>query len=269
MPVDRAVPQGLRGGRKEGGFTRRALLKAAVSALAVSMSRGVRALGAGSRFDVAEIMLPSGTTSRPAAWQRLLYEVIQSTSIECDPKAIQLAPDDPKLFEHPFSVLIGDGPLPELSEKAIQQLVRYLSYGGFLLVDDTTGELGGGFYKSVWRVSNRMFPTRPLAPLPADHSVYRSFFLLDRPVGRLALSSTLEGVSLGAITPLIYCPDDLSGALDRGPDGRDRYPVVPGGAEQRREALKLGINLVLYSLTSNYKHDQAHVMELIREGRLE
>ena len=41
------------------------------------------------------------------------------------------------------------------------------------------------------------------------------------------------------------------------------------GEDQRREAVKLGINLVLYSLTSNYKHDQAHVAELMREGRLE
>jgi hypothetical protein len=44
---------------------------------------------------------------------------------------------------------------------------------------------------------------------------------------------------------------------------------VPGGAEQRREAVKLSINLMMYSLTSNYKHDQAHVAELMREGRIE
>ena len=37
----------------------------------------------------------------------------------------------------------------------------------------------------------------------------------------------------------------------------------------RREALKLGINLVLYSLTANYKKDQAHVRELMKQGWLE
>ena len=68
---------------------------------------------------------------------------------------------------------------------------------------------------------------------------------------------------------MIYCRNDLSGALERGNDGRHRYPAVPGGEWQRREAVKLGINLVLYSLTANYKKDQAHVRELMLQGRLE
>ena len=107
------------------------------------------------------------------------------------------------------------------------------------------------------------------SPLPGDHFVFRSFFLLERPLGRVANSDTMEGVTIGPVTPLIFCGNDLSGALDRDATGRDRFPVVPGGYSQRREALKLSINLVLYALTSNYKHDQAHVVELMREGRLE
>ena len=108
-----------------------------------------------------------------------------------------------------------------------------------------------------------------MAPLPGDHSLYRAFFLLDRPVGRVAISEVLEGVTLGPVTPIVYCPNDLSGALHRGEDGRDRFPVVPNGELQRKEAIKLGVNLVMYSLTSNYKHDQAHVLELMRDGKLE
>jgi len=233
------------------------------------LSRPALSLGPGSRLDVAEIMLDKGTVSRPAAWQRLLFEVIQTTSVEAQPQAVQLSPEDPELFAHPFAVLIGNDSLPQLSDAAIEQLVRYLSYGGFLLIDDATGVLDGAFAQSVRRLCTRLFPTRPLSPLPGDHSIYRSFFLLDRPLGRVAVSDVLEGVTAGPITPLVYCPNDLSGALDRGPDGRDRFPVVPMGNTQRREALKLGINLILYSLTSNYKHDTAHVLELIREGRLE
>ena len=50
--------------------------------------------------------------------------------------------------------------------------------------------------------------------------------------------------------------------------GRDLHPCIPGGEYQRTEALKLAINLFMYSLTSNYKHDQAHVKKLLEEGRL-
>ncbi|MEM6928683.1 MAG: DUF4159 domain-containing protein, partial [Myxococcota bacterium] len=79
----------------------------------------------------------------------------------------------------------------------------------------------------------------------------------------------LEGVTVGNVTPVIYCRNDLSGALDRRADGRNAFSCVPGGELQRREAIKLGINLLMYSLTANYKKDQAHVRQLMKEGRLE
>jgi len=248
------------------GISRRALLG---SAAALAFAPRVRALGPASEVDIAEIQLPRGTVSRPEAWTRLLFELLQSTSVEAEPRAVQVAPDDPALFRHPFAVLAGDGALPALSEAAEQQLVRYLSYGGFLFIDDVTGERDSDFDVSVRQMVRRLFPTRPLTVLPADHSVYRAFFLLHEPMGRVALHRNLEGVAQGSMHPLIYGGDDLSGALDRRKDGADAFPCTPGGELQRREAVKLGINLLMYGLTSNYKQDQAHVEQLIREGRLE
>jgi hypothetical protein len=227
------------------------------------------AFGEASLVDVAELALPDGTVSRPNAWKRLLYEVIQTTSVECSPRPVLISPDLPELFEHPFSVLVLDGPFAPLSDVGVEQLSRYLAYGGFLLIDDTTGAERGPLDASVRRLIGRLFPTRPLSPLPADHSVFRSFFLLDKPLGRLARHSWLEGVTVGNVTPLVYMRNDLSGALDRMDDGRPRQACVPGGEGQRREAIKLGINLILYSLTANYKRDQAHVRALMLNGRLE
>jgi hypothetical protein len=249
-------------------WTRRAFL-GGVAASSVILPRVGSALGPGSRLDVAALRIGNATVARPNAWSRLLYEVENSTSVEVEPRTVELEPEDPALFEHPFSVLIGTAPLPDLTARAVEQLVRYLSYGGFLLVDDATANPRGPFVESVRRLTTRMFPTRPLSPLPFDHSVYRAFFLLDRPVGRTTAVESLEGITTGPTTPLILCGNDLSGALDRDETGRDAQAVIPGGESQRREALKLGINLVLYSLTSTYKHDAAHVMELIKEGRLE
>jgi hypothetical protein len=256
------------GGSQTHGIARRALLRGAVGVAALA-SMPARALGPGSELDVAEIALPRGTVSRPEAWSRLLFELIQSTSVEAEPRAVQLAPDDPELFRHPFAVLAGDGAFPGLSDAAVQQLGRYLQYGGFLLIDDTTGERDSAFDASVRALVRRLFPTRPLAPLSTDHSVYRSFFLLREAVGRVALHKRLEGVAQGSMHPLVYCRDDLSGALDRRADGANRNACVPDGESQRREAVKLGVNIVMYALTSNYKQDQAHVDQLMREGRLE
>jgi len=249
---------------------RRSFLAAIGAAGAVSMlPRRAWPFGGSGRVNVAEIQLATGTISRPEAWKRLLFETIQTTSVEASPEVAQLAPDDPKLFEHPFAVLCGDGALPALTQQAREQLVRYLSYGGFLLIDDASGTLHSDFDATVRRTIADLYPTRPLETLSADHSIYRSFFLLQEPAGRVQLSRVLEGVAHVSTHPLVYTRNDLSGALDRRADGSDRLPCTPGGEDQRREAIKLSINLLMYALTSNYKQDQAHVKELMREGRLE
>ena len=247
--------------------SRRAFLQALLCALA--LPRAAFALGDATRLDIAEIRLSEGVVSRTQAWVRLLYEVTQTTSVEANPRTVILDPDDPALFDHPFAVLTGNAAFPPLSPKALEQLARYLQYGGFLLVDDVSGVRDSSFDRSVRELCARLFPTRPLAPIPSDHSLYRSFFLIHRPHGRLDVLPYLEGITLGDVAPLVYCRNDLSGALERRADGGDLYTVSPGGETQRREAVKLGINLVMYALTSNYKKDAAHVRELMNSGRLE
>jgi hypothetical protein len=232
-------------------------------------TRPALALGRSSEADVAEVILPSGSISRPDAWTRLLYELEITTSIETVNSVVQLAPEDPALFDHPFAVLSGNGAFKALTREARQQLVRYISYGGFLLLDDATGLETSGFDSSVRRLCDRLFPTRPLAFLPSDHSLYRAFFLIDRPVGRLTTWPRLEGVTLGETTPIIYSRNDLGGALARDGSGRHAFPLDNGVPAQRREAVKLGVNLYVYALTSNYKKDQAHVKALMDQGRLE
>lgn len=246
------------------GPSRRQLIAGALAAPSLAW-----AFGTATKVDVGELDLGRGTLRRPNAWRRLLYEVANTTSIECEPRAVAVAPDDLDLFEHPFLVLQGDDRFEMPSEAGIEQLSRYLSYGGFLFVDDTTGAEDSPFDGAVRELARRLFPTRPLGPLPGDHSVFRSFFLLRRPVGRVDRFDHLEGVTSGEVAPLIYCRNDLSGALDRRDDGLPRQACVPGGENQRREAVKLGINLVLYSLTADYKKDQAHVRELMKLRRLE
>jgi hypothetical protein len=216
---------------------------------------------------LGDVSNPS-SLSRPSSWVQGLYMLMQSTSIEANPRSLLISPESEELFAHPFAVLIGDQAFDPLSELAVESLRRYLIYGGFLLIDDASGSKNSAFRTSVIRLCSRIFPTNQMLPLPSDHSVYRSFFLLNKPAGRNLVSPVLEGVQLGQIWPLIYCANDLSGALERRADGSNRYSVIPGGENQRRESVKLLINLILYALTSNYKHDQAHVAELLRRGDL-
>lgn len=228
-----------------------------------------QAFGQEAMVDIVELVLDTSTPSRPNAIKRLIYEVVQTTAVEADPTPHRLPFESKELFAHPFAILMGSESFRIPKAHELEALLRYLSYGGFLLVDDTSGSVKSGFNDSVRELVAALFPTRPLSPLPVDHSIYRSFFLIDRPVGRVSNFSYLEGVTVGNLTPLVYCRNDITGALDRTDIGADKYPCVPGGDRQRRSALKLALNILLYSLTANYKRDQAHVRQLILEGRLE
>ena len=118
-------------------LSRRELLGGAVALGAAALApRRAAAFGDVTLVDVAELDLGLGTVSRPGAWKQLLYEMTQSTSVECRPGSVRVKPEDPALFEHPFAVLVGDGAFAQPSDEAIEQLSQYLAYGGFLFVDD-------------------------------------------------------------------------------------------------------------------------------------
>ena len=77
--------------------------------------------------------------------------------------------------------------------------------------------------------------------------------------GRRLVHPYLEGASIGNTTPVIYCKNDLGGAWERDGLGNWVSPCTPGGEEQRKDAFHLGINLILYAMTGNYKEDLIHV----------
>ncbi len=250
-------------------WSRRGLLGRLAAGLAIAALRPARALAFGddAKAHVAELDLGPGTVARPTAWRRMLSEVTMATSVECDLRAVpRVRPEDPSLFEHPFLVLVAERGFAMPSQEGVAQLTRYLDYGGFLFIDDASGSDGSGVDAAARALMRVIYPTRPLVPLAPEHPVFRSFFLIGTPVGRTDRHKVLEGITTGTTTPVMYFRDDLSGALERDALGRER-PM--GDPSLRYGAVKLSINLMMYALTSNYKQDQAHVAELLRNQRLE
>ena len=54
-----------------------------------------------------------------------------------------------------------------------------------------------------------------------------------------------------------------AGAWAADETGRFLFPTVPADSLQREMALRTGINIVMYTLTGNYKADQVHVPALL------
>ncbi len=104
----------------------------------------------------------------------------------------------------------------------------------------------------------QVLPKYELKVLPPDHSVYQSFYLIGSIGGRQKVNPYLEGITIDTWTPVIYSQNDLTGAWSRDRYGKWVHECVPGGDLQRKAAIKIGINIIVYSLTSDYKKDLVH-----------
>jgi hypothetical protein len=188
-----------------------------------------------------------------------MEELIQRTSVEAATVRHEVSLTDPDLFSYPFLYITGKYDFEPFTQEEIEILRRFLSYGGFLLADDALGQPGYGFDKSFRREMKRIFPEKEFRRVPSSHTALRSYYLLRRIGGMRMVHPYLEGISIGSATPIIYCQNDLGGAWERDQLGNWLNSCTPGGEEQRRDAFHLGINLILYAMTENYKEDLIHV----------
>lgn len=132
--------------------------------------------------------------------------------------------------------------------------------GGFLLAEDTLGARGSGFDRSFRQEMEQVLPRHPLNRLPGDHALFQSFYLIELSeiAGRRRVDPFLEGIRIDEWTPVIYSRNDLAGAWSRDKQGAWLYECVPGGEAQRKAAFRMGVNMVVYSLTDDYKKDLVH-----------
>ena len=221
-----------------------------------------------SSLTLPRILYKGGNDNpRPEALRSLLSQVARRTSIEVNREPIALELSDPKLFKHPFIYLGGDESFEPFPEKDLKTLRKHLSYGGFLFIDDNSAESDSGFDRSVRRMTTRLFPQTPLRNIPRDHSVFRSFYLLNTVSGRAIVKSYMEGINLKGRTVLMYSANDQAGAWSRNKLGDWNFDVIAGGYRQRQLSIRLGINIILYALTLDYKKDMVHLPIILERLR--
>ena len=118
-----------------------------------------------------------------------------------------------------------------------------------------------------------------LEPVSRDHVLTKTFFLLRDFPGRFnsgqlwveALPSANETEDENkrparagdGVSSIIITSNDMAGAWATRADGQAMLPMVPGEPRQRDFAFRAGVNIVMYTLTGNYKADQVHVPALL------
>ena len=205
------------------------------------------------------------------------------TSIEpADPIAVNLETDELAFFPFLYWPISPDQPLP--SDVAYAKLNEYLRTGGMILFDTRDAGIGGFGAETPegrkLRQLARPLDVPPLEPIPQDHVLTRTFYLLQDFPGRHASrdvwveaapadAEQVEGMPFrnlnDNVTPVVIGGNDWATAWAITPGGQAMFPVGRGyaGERQREIAFRFGVNLIMHVLTGNYKSDQVHVPALL------
>lgn len=257
-------------------WTRRRFIEAAACALP-SLYLGATsasAIGPASLVGIGQLKHGGNWDPRPESLRRLLWEIRKRTSIEVSRDATAIELESDAIFSHPFLVLTGEGPMPEWSEKAIQNLTRHLRFGGFLYIDAPSPQ--DPFTLSVKREIEKLRKAltgtqdlqQPLfQKINKAHVLFKSFFLLKHVVGRQTHDAGVYGLEMDQRLVLAMTQNDVLGAYERDRLGGWVYSCEPGGERQREMAIRFGVNLIMYATCLDYKSDQVHIPFILKKRR--
>lgn len=196
------------------------------------------------------------------------------------PVGVDLETDELAFFPFLYWPITAD--MPEPSEAAIARLDAYMRNGGTVLIDtrDQLTAGSGGFSGTPERTKLRTMlesiDVPPLEPVPSDHVLTKTFYILNEFPGRYAGSplwvqalpaATAQGrrpvrVSDG-VSPILITANDMAAAWAIDSNGTYLYPTVPPNPSQREMAFRVGVNILMYVMTGNYKSDQVHIPALL------
>lgn len=198
------------------------------------------------------------------------------------PQGVNLETDELAFFPLLYWPITTTQPTP--SDAAYAKLNTYLRSGGLILFDTRDADIAGfgAASENGARLQRLAAPLDipPLEPIPPDHVLTRSFYLLQDFAGRHAgrpvwVEAAPEGAEQApgmpfrdlndGVTPVVIGGNDWAAAWALDENGAPMRPVGRGyaGERQREMAHRFGVNLVMHVLTGNYKSDQVHVPALL------
>jgi hypothetical protein len=212
----------------------------------------------GNKFVFTQLKYDGRWDPYPDSWPDILEFLVTTMSIRPLPERRVITIDNDLLFSSPFLVIAGVEKFPELTEPQRLLFRKYMYNGGLVFVEDSSGIKGGEFDSTFRKEISKVFPEMNLRKFPMEHPIYRSFYLLRKTGGRRLTNNYLEGIDISGRTALIYSQNDLLGTWAKDRFGNYLWECVPGGQDQRFEAQKLTLNIIMYSVTGTYKSDAIH-----------
>ncbi len=209
----------------------------------------------------------------------------QRTALEPgDPIGLDIARDELVFYPLIYWPIVPGAARP--SDEALKRIDTYMKNGGTVLFDTRDAVAAppglGGETRSPGMLELRKILSSldipALEPVPRDHVLTKTFYLLRDFPGRFdsgqlwvqALPPESEDEASrrparggDGVSPILITSNDFAGAWATRPDGQPMLPMVEGEPRQREMAFRAGVNIVMYTLTGNYKADQVHVPALL------
>jgi hypothetical protein len=209
----------------------------------------------------------------------------QRTALEPgEPIGLDIAHDELAFYPLVYWPIVPGAARP--TDAALKRIDTYMKDGGTVLFDTRDAVVAppgpGGETRSPGMVELRKILSSldipELEPVPRDHVLTKTFYLLRDFPGRFnagqlwveALPANPEEDASGrparggdGVSSIIITSNDLAGAWATRSDGQPMLPMVEGEPRQRELAFRAGVNIVMYTLTGNYKADQVHVPALL------
>ncbi len=195
-----------------------------------------------------------------------------------DPVGVDPGRDELAFYPLLYWPVVAGKPLP--TDVALRRIDAFMKGGGTVLFDtrDAISSRSGATSPEGQQL-RRMLATLDipeLEPVPRDHVLTKAFFLVETFPGRYATGQTwvevLPADEQGerrparggdGVSPIIITSNDLAAAWAVGRRGEPLLPVVGADPRQREMSIRGGINIVMHTLTGNYKADQVHVPALL------
>lgn len=196
-----------------------------------------------------------------------------------EPLGVDISKDDLSFFPFLYWPIDEDNPTPD--DATMARIDAYMKQGGSILFDtkdQINGLLNGtdnsGNFKLREILSSLDVP--PLEPVPTDHVLTKSFYLLKNFPGRyqggdLWVEQIRQNEEDGArparagdgVSTIMITSNDFAGAWAIDNNNRSLFATIPPDPRQREYAFRAGVNIVMYTMTGNYKADQVHIPALL------
>jgi hypothetical protein len=201
------------------------------------------------KFRVGQVIHNGPWKTRTAAFPMLLSDFNKQTGTQVSFDLKDIALTDAAIFEMPFLFLTGTTDFA-LSEQERANLRKFLNNGGVLFVE--AGEGRASFDAAFRTEIAQVLPGKQLAPLPANHEIFRQPKSCETVKARPALAAkngnqidiapVLQGVELNGALSVIYSPYDCSAGWERA-----IAPYAIGYEPQ--DATAIGLNVLYYAVS--------------------